>query len=109
MNICIRALTYLNTLQKPVSIKASVTLIIHIWSNYRIHTTDIIVCTCTDPSGDMKPFVLVVYKFDGIPEHTILVRPHGNAKENKTISKDDEKYKKAVGGRAQDQEAKGCH
>lgn len=83
MNICIRALTYLNNLQMPVSIKASATLIIHIWSNYRIHTTDIIVCTCTDPSGDMKPFVLVVYKFDGIPEHTILVRPHGNAKENK--------------------------
>ena len=67
----------------PVSIKASATLIIHIWSNYRIHTTDIIVCTCTDLSGDMKPFVLVMYKFDGIPEHTILVRPHGNAKENK--------------------------
>ena len=24
------------------------------------------------PSGDMKPFVLVAYKFDGVPEHTVL-------------------------------------
>lgn len=31
----------------------------------------------------MKPFVLVVYKFDGVPEHTVLVRPHGDAKVNK--------------------------
>ena len=30
----------------------------------------------------MKPFVLV-YKFDSVPEHTVLVHPHGNAKENK--------------------------
>ena len=27
--------------------------------------------------------MLVAYKFDGVPEHTILVRPHGNCKENK--------------------------
>ena len=58
----------LNTLQKPVNIniKASAALIIHMWSNYRIHTTDITVCICTDPSGDMKPFVLIVYKFEFI-------------------------------------------
>ena len=31
--VCMRALTYFNTLQKPVNIKASVSLIIHIWSN----------------------------------------------------------------------------
>ena len=26
---------------------------------------------------------LIVYKFDGVPEHPVLVRPHGNAKSNK--------------------------
>lgn len=31
----------------------------------------------------MWPYVLVMYKFDGVPEHTVLVRPHGNAKESK--------------------------
>ena len=30
-----RALTYFNTLQKPVNIKASALLIIHIWSKLR--------------------------------------------------------------------------
>lgn len=25
----------------------------------------------------------MAYKFDGVPEHTILVRPHGNSKEDK--------------------------
>ena len=40
-------------------------------------------CILSDPSGAMKPLVLTVYKFDGVPEHTVLVRPHGNAKENK--------------------------
>jgi len=29
-------------------------------------------CVCV---GDLA---LVVYKFDGVPEHTVLVRPHGN-------------------------------
>ena len=27
--------------------------------------------------------MLVAYKFDGVPEHTVLVRPHGNSKEDK--------------------------
>lgn len=26
---------------------------------------------------------MVAYKFDGVPEHTVLVRPHGNGKEDK--------------------------
>ena len=28
--------------------------------------------------------VLIVYKFDGIAEHSVLTRPHGNAKTNLT-------------------------
>ena len=36
-----------------------------------------------DPSGDMCDLALVAYKFSGVPEHTVLVRPHGNSKEDK--------------------------
>lgn len=36
-----------------------------------------------DPSGKLFPLVLIVYKFDGVTEHTVLTRPHGNAKTNK--------------------------
>ena len=37
----------------------------------------------TDKSGKIFPLALVVYKFDGVCEHEVLVRPHGNAKSNK--------------------------
>ena len=33
-----------------------------------------------DPSNEMKALVLIVYKFDGVKDHPVLVRPHGNAK-----------------------------
>ena len=36
-----------------------------------------------DTSGKTCDLVLVAYKFDGVPEHTILVRPHDNSKEDK--------------------------
>ena len=36
-----------------------------------------------DPAGKVHDLVLAAYKFDGVPEHTILVHPHGNCKENK--------------------------
>ena len=36
-----------------------------------------------DPAGKTCDLVLVAYIFDDVPEHTILVRPHGNSKENK--------------------------
>ncbi len=36
-----------------------------------------------DSSGKLIPLALVVYKFDGVPEHAVLTRPHGNAKQNK--------------------------
>ena len=36
---CMRVLTYLNTLQKPVNIKVSASLIIHIWSKWLLHYT----------------------------------------------------------------------
>ena len=78
--------------------------------NYRILCLILLfLSVLQDPSGNMKPFVLVVYKFDGVPEHTVLVRPHGNAKDKQTVLKDIEKYKKVVRGRATDQEVKGCH
>ena len=31
----------------------------------------------------MCDLALVAYKFSGVPEHTVLVRPHGNSKEDK--------------------------
>ena len=36
-----------------------------------------------DPAGKVHDLVFVAYKFDGVPKHTILVRPHGNCKVNK--------------------------
>ena len=33
-----------------------------------------------DPDGNMHNLVLVAYKYDGIPQDTILVNPHGNSK-----------------------------
>ena len=36
-----------------------------------------------DPAGKTCDLVLIAYKFDGVPEHTILVRPHGYCKEDK--------------------------
>lgn len=50
----------------------------------------------SDPSGELWPYVLVVYKFDGVPEHTVLVPPHRNAKENKPYRRTNEKYKEAT-------------
>ena len=37
----------------------------------------------SDPLGKLIPLVLIVYKFDGVAEHAVLTRPHGNAKTNK--------------------------
>lgn len=37
----------------------------------------------SDSSGNMVPYQLVTYKFDGVPEHTVLVRPHGNSKRDR--------------------------
>lgn len=31
----------------------------------------------------MNPVVMTAYKFDGVPEHTVVTRPHGNSKSNK--------------------------
>ena len=36
-----------------------------------------------DHTGIQRPLVLVTYKFDGVPEHKVLVKPHGNAKSNR--------------------------
>ena len=37
----------------------------------------------TDNTGEVLPLALVVYKFDGVPAHVVLVRPHCNTKANK--------------------------
>ena len=36
-----------------------------------------------DSKDQQTPLALVVYKFDGVPAHEVLIRPHGNAKKNK--------------------------
>ena len=33
-----------------------------------------------DYKGNKHPLQLVVYKFEGVPEHRVMIRPHGNAK-----------------------------
>ena len=37
----------------------------------------------TDNTGEVLPLALVVYKFEGVPAHDVLVHPHGNTKSNK--------------------------
>ena len=37
----------------------------------------------TDNTGEVLPLALVVYKFEGVPAHDVLVGPHGNSKSNK--------------------------
>ena len=43
--------------------------------------------------GKVHDLVLVAYKFDGVPKHTILVRPHGNCKVNKPFCRTTESTK----------------
>ena len=40
-------------------------------------------CLRADSKNQLLPLALVVYKFDGVAAHEVLVRPHGNAKSNK--------------------------
>ena len=46
-------------------------------------TVVIIEVLFADCHDQLMPLALVVYKFDGVPNHPVLVRPHGNAKLNK--------------------------
>ena len=45
----------------------------------------LVVLTCyynilfVDYTGQQHPLVLIVYKFDGVPEHKVLIRPHGHS------------------------------
>ena len=43
----------------------------------------IVIVFFPDSAGNLIPYQLVAYKFDGVPEHTVLVRPHGNSKKDK--------------------------
>lgn len=36
-----------------------------------------------DHTGKQHPLVLITYKFDGVPEHKVFVKPHGNSKSNR--------------------------
>ena len=38
----------------------------------------------TDSKNQLTPLALVVYKFDGVAAHPVSIRPHGNAKNNKS-------------------------
>ena len=50
--------------------------------------------------------MLVTYKFDGVPEHTVLVRPHGNCKENKPYRRTMESTKKLLTTKLESQSPK---
>ena len=36
-----------------------------------------------DSSNEICSLALVVYKFDGVEDHPVLIRPHGNSKKRK--------------------------
>ena len=36
-----------------------------------------------DPSNQLTPFALVVYRFAQAEDHPVLIKPHGNAKHSK--------------------------
>lgn len=42
-----------------------------------------VVFPLSDPDGQVFCFVLVIHKFEGVPEHVVLVKPHGNAKHSR--------------------------
>ena len=48
-----------------------------------------IMLSCTylyaDPSGTQHPIVMVAYKFDGVAEHKVLIRPHGQSMKQKAF------------------------
>ena len=50
----------------------------------------------TDNTGEVLPLALVVYKFDGVPAHAVVVRPHGNAKSNKPYRRTRESTKNMI-------------
>ena len=46
-----------------------------------------------DPHDQLMSLTLIIYKFDGVPQHPVLVRPHGNAKSNKPYRRTKESTK----------------
>jgi len=54
------------------------------------------VCCFTDCYDQLVPLALIIYKFDGVPDHPVLVRPHGNAKSNKAYRRTKESTKKLL-------------
>ena len=45
--------------------------------------SDVLYHPTAGPDGQLCPLVLVVYTFEGAPEHDVLVRPHSSLKSNK--------------------------
>ena len=60
----------------------------------------------SDPAEKVHPYVLITYKFDKVPEHTILVSPHGNCKENKPYKRTMESTKKLLSTKLESQSPK---
>ena len=50
----------------------------------------------SDPDGQLFCFVLVIYKFEGVPEHVVLVKPHGNAKRSGQYTRTKESTKQKL-------------
>ena len=46
-----------------------------------------------DPDDQLMSLVLIIFKLDGVPEHPVLVCPHGNANSNKPYQKTKESTK----------------
>jgi len=60
----------------------------------------------TDSEDHLTPLALVVYKFDGVPDHPVLVRPHGNAKSNKAYRRTKESTKSLLRDHLQEKNPK---
>ena len=59
-----------------------------------------------DSSCQLVPLALVVYKFDGVPEHEVLTRPHGNSKANKPYRRTEESTKNLLKAELEQKSAK---
>ena len=59
-----------------------------------------------DNRDQLTPLALVIYKFDGVPEHPVLVRAHGNSKSNKPYRRTKESTKTLMRDQLQEKNPK---
>ena len=71
-----------------------------------VYCSSVLFCFLIDPAEKVHPYVLITYKFDKVPEHTILVSPHGNYKENKPYRRTMESTKKLLSTKLESQSPK---